>query len=124
MSLGSMNDGTRFICLSFFPVFSEKCCTKLDTMLEYPVTCDPLKLGVFAWITFLFAGIFPSTAALLRICVRSSPITSERHVVCTAMMSGSYRLKMFCMASRMFAWPPKTDAPSVNELVVAMIGSL
>ncbi len=40
------------------------------------------------------------------------------------MTSGSYTLKMLVKACIRLACPPKTEAPSVNELVEAETGSL
>ncbi len=40
------------------------------------------------------------------------------------MTSGLYSVNMLVMAWSRFAWPPKTAAPSVNELVPAITGSL
>jgi len=51
-------------------------------------------------------------------------MVSERQVVCTAIISGLYISKMFFAAVVILLLPPNTLAPSVNDELDAIAGSL
>ena len=53
------------------------------------------------------------------ICGMSSPIVSDRQVVCTATTSGLYTVNIVSSAASRLACPPKTLEPSVKLLVAA-----
>jgi len=55
---------------------------------------------------------------------KSSPIVSERQVVCTAIISGLYISKIFLTEVLILLLPPNTDAPSVKDEDEAIAGSL
>jgi len=56
--------------------------------------------------------------------VKSSPIVSDKQVVCTAIISGLYISKIFLTDVVILVLPPNTEAPSVNEDEDATAGSL
>jgi hypothetical protein len=93
-------------------------------MFAKPVTCDPTKLGVLAWMTILPLGIVPSSVDFL---------DHHRDVVADDFgQAGGVDRHDFRVVNRedvgqrlvQVGQPPNTDAPSVKELVVAMTGSL
>ena len=51
-------------------------------------------------------------------------MVSDKQVVCTAIISGEYTLKIVSIACTKLADPPNTEEPSENELVAAITGSL
>ncbi len=92
-------------------------------MLAKPVTCEPLKLGVLAWMTSSrrnFAFGLRLVDNLSNIVADDLGQAGRVHSNHLGIIDGEDVLDRF----QEVGLSPKTDAPSVNELVVAMIGSL
>src|SRR5512143_4235913 len=94
-----------------------------DSMLSYPVRCEPMKLGVCAEATGKSSGIEPASRAFDMNAFKSSPMTSDMQEVHIAIIFGLYMAYEFFNPSIMLARPPNTAASSVIESETAGNGS-